>query len=152
MKIIIPCKSQKDFDILNPLFGDRAKVYIHETEKIHPEMGDAVLISNEWDWGETEKIVLPLLRCNQERLKKEFEKRKALNLIESFGNLPDNWDSFGGKAIAQIAITNATNFLLENKEFPKDISPTPDISILFTFENGKLVEFFSDGEIGVLEK
>ena len=85
-------------------------------------------------------------------------KSKLQHEIRAFGDLPENWDSYGSSPISILATQNALaglDALAEHGLVPENVSPTPDESILFEInldERELFLEFFKDGGIVVLEK
>lgn len=70
------------------------------------------------------------------------EKKKGIDLLESFKELEENWNGYGAPKIDGAVITNAKK-ILNNIFLKPDIFPTGRNSIQFEFEkkNGDYLEF-----------
>lgn len=72
--------------------------------------------------------------------------------IFAFSNLPNNWDSYGGKKPSNAAIVKASNFIVKELNSRNiDVffsAPTPDGDILVELKNDKAnLEFIFSGDV-----
>ena len=76
--------------------------------------------------------------------------------IETYRDLPRNWNSFDRDPPSELAIKYAITALHNNFEvLPDRIDPSNDESIIFTYYRNNwyyLIEFYNDGEIVFLKR
>jgi len=75
-----------------------------------------------------------------------------INKLNSFLQLPENWDSYNAAKPSKIAVENAIQFIVrltQRQQFPFYTAPSPDGDILVELKNDDVILKFIFGEDGI---